>query len=638
MSPSKVQSLLQQAVALHREGGLDAAEKIYRQIRAAVPKNFDALHLSGLLAYQQGRAEDAVALLTKAHQLDRKSVQCEMRLAIALIACTRSAEAEKHLRHVLERSPDYVEGWDNLAYCLKTQDRLVDAVACHRKVVALKPDFANGWYNFGLTLGLLGYPDESIPCHERALSIDPEFHAARLGRAQALQQSNRIVEAVDAYGELIAANPTQLEIRSCRLFALHNLDGITREQLFAEHVAFGRAIPDTPAITLPNSPDAARRLRIAILSPDLREHSCAYFLEPLLRHLDREQFEVFLYHDHFRVDAVSTRLQALAATWRNFVGQPNTAVERAIRSDAPDILIDLAGHTGLSNRLPLFARRLAPVQISYLGYPNTTGLDAMDYRLTDAFADPVGEADPFATEKLLRFAPTAWCYSAPVDAPLPNAIPRAPDAPVTFGCFNSFGKVTDAMLGTWARLLAEVPQARLLLKGAGFEEPAAQAKLRERLSRCGLPPERVEFLGRTPGTAQHLACYHQVDIALDTFPYHGTTTTCEALWMGVPVVSIAGDRHVSRVGVSLLNAAGHSEWIARDADEYVRIASALVSDRVRLQKISAGLRDELRASALLDHAGQSARFAETLRDCWRNWCSLQTPALVDAGQVVGASA
>ncbi len=627
MSPSKLQSLLQQAVALHREGQLDAAEKLYRQVRAAVPKHFDTLHLSGLLAYQQGRIADAVDLLTRAHQLDRKSVVCEMRLALALIAAGRSRDAEAHLRRAIERSPEYCEGWDNLAFCLKTQDRLAEAVEYHQRAVALKPDFANGWYNYGLTLSLLGYPEKALPCHERALAADPNFAPARFGRAQALHLSHRLAEAVEEYSRFLASHPQSLEARSCRLFALHHVDGISRDALFAEHVSYGRILGPAPVVALPHDPAPHRRLRLAVLSPDLREHSCAYFLEPLLRHLDPAAFELYLYHDHFRTDAVSARLQSLAAVWRNFVGQPDHAVEQAIRTDAPDILIDLAGHTGSTCRLPLLARRLAPVQITYLGYPNTTGVAAMDYRFTDAIADPVGEADAFATERLVRFSPTAWCYSAPVNSPAPNPAPSARGGPVTFGCFNTPAKLTDATLAHWARLLAAVPTARLLFKGAGLDEPAGRERALARLAQCGVPIDRVDFLGRTASTADHLACYHRVDIALDTFPYHGTTTTCEALWMGVPVVTRAGDRHVSRVGASLLTAVGHPEWIARDEADYIRIAAALASDPAQLLATGSALRAQLQASPLMDHPGQAARFGAALRDCWQAWCAKQTPAL-----------
>ena len=621
MTPAKLQSLLQNAVGHHRAGRLAEAEALYRQARQFAPRSFDVLHLSGLVAYQQNRFAEALDLLARAHRLDPKSPECEIHFALALLAVRRTAEAEAHFRHAVKLKPDFHEGWENLAYCLKIQDRLLDAIACHEKVVALKPGLAAGWFNFGLTLSLAGRLAEALACHERALAADPKYALARFGRAQALHRADRIAEAVADYGKFLELEPRHLEARSYRLLALHNLEDLSREQLFAEHQAYGRAVGAPPAAALRNTPEPARRLRLAVLSPDLRAHSCAYFIEPLLRHLDRTQFELHLYHDHFREDAVTARLRALADGWRNFVGEPAPVVEKTIRADAPDLLIDLAGHTGMTNRLPLFARRLAPVQITYLGYPDTTGVPAMDYRFTDAVADPVGDADRFATEKLVRFAPTAWTYAPPEDAPEPAPAPCLARGHVTFGCFNNLAKVTDTQLALWARVLHATPRARLRLKGEGLGDAPTRARYLERFQRCGLPADRVDLIGRTAGTAEHLALYGDMDLALDTFPYHGTTTTCEALWMGVPVVSLAGDRHMARVGASLLTAAGHPEWIAQNADDYVRIATGLARAPAGLAATRRTLRDRLRASPLLDHAGQSARFGAALRACWGEWCA-----------------
>jgi len=431
-----------------------------------------------------------------------------------------------------------------------------------------------------------------------------------------LQQAHRLPEALAAFDSALRAEPENHAARSYRLMALNYLEGWSREQLYAEHLEFGRRFEGAVARRTPGSgaaPDL--RLKLAFLSPDLREHSVAYFLEPLLAHLPPAKFEVILYHDHFVTDGMSERLRGRAALWRNFVGQPAAAVEEAIRTDAPDILVDLAGHTGL-NRLPLFARRLAPVQISYLGYPNTTGLTAMDYRFVDDFTDPAGSADAWHTEKLVRFAPTAWSYRAPGGAPAPTSRPRAGGAPVTFGCFNNFAKVTDAALGAWGRLLTKVPGSRLRLKAGGLGEAAVARQVSERLAKAGLDLGRVELMERTADVASHLALYHGIDVALDTFPYHGTTTTCEALWMGVPVVTQLGDRHAARVGGSLLSAVGHPEWIAGDWDDYVGIAAGLAGDSARLETVSRALRGEMQASALMDHAGQAARFGAAVRECW----------------------
>jgi len=620
MSQAQFQRLLQDAVVHHRAGRLAQADALYRRVLAALPNHFDAVHLSGIVALQQSRVHEAVNLLARAHRLSPKNVPCALRFGHALIGAGRAAEAEAPLRAAVTLDSESAEAWDALAHCLKVQDKLTAAIECHEKALSIQPAFAQGLYNYGLTLSLAGRQSEALVCHERAIKADSTYAKGYYGRAQVLHQMHRIADAIVAYDQFLEREPGNLEARSYRLYALNHLEGLTPEELFAEHVAYGQTVGRNAAPNFGNTPDPDRRLRVAILSPDLRAHSCAYFLEPLLRHLDPIQFELYLYHDHFREDAVSQRLKSLAAVWRNFVGQPAPAVEKAIRADAPDILIDLAGHTGLTSRLPLFARQLAPVQINYLGYPNTTGLSAMHFRLTDDTVDPSGSADALATEKLVRFAPTAWAYEAPGNAPEVGPAPCQSNPGVTFGSFNNTAKITDKTLDLWARILSATPGSRLLLKGRGFSEAAVRERYLTRFSCAGIPPERLEFLERTQTTEGHLALYHQVDISLDTFPYHGTTTTCESLWMGVPVVTLMGDRHVARVSGSLLRAIGREEWVAGSPEEYVRIATDLASSPEKLAAIRAGLRAEVQGSALGDHPGQSARFAAALRECWRGWC------------------
>lgn len=623
MSPVQIHQQLQEALAHHRAGRLADAGRIYDRLLAVAPKVFDVVHLAGLLAHQQGRIASSLELLARARKLNPRSAPCAMRLGLALLAAGRAGEAEAELRASVEIQPDFVEGWDQLAHCLKMQDRLGDAIECHERVVSLKPDYAAGWYHFGLTLSLFGRVGDALGCHDRALSLDASFAKAHYGRAQTLQQSHRMHEAVAAYDRFLELEPDHHEARSYRLFALNYIDGISRDRLFEEHTAFGRAVGVRPKPTFPNSPEPERKLRVAILSPDLRVHSCAYFIEPLLQHLDADRFECCLYLDHFREDSASARFRGMpvVSVWRKVINQKSDALEATIRGDQPDILIDLAGHTGLNNRMPLYARHLAPVQVTYLGYPNTTGLPAIDYRLTDAVADPEEDADSFATERLVRFSSTAWSYLPHAGAPAVGPLPAASGGPVTFCCFNNLAKITDRMLGIWSRILSALPESRLLLKGRGLSDETVRARYLKRLKAAGLPLDRVDMLERIAATNEHLALYQNADVSLDTFPYHGTTTTCEALWMGVPVVTLLGDSHVSRVSASLVTAVGHREWIARDEDDYVGIAVQLASDRSRLATLRAGLRGEMAASPLMDHPGQARRFGNALRDCWRDWCS-----------------
>lgn len=623
MPPAQLQRLIQDALAHHRAGRLEQAGQLYARVRTLMPNNFDAVQLSGVVELQLGRPAEAAELLARAMKLDPRSAACAMRLGVALTSCGRAAEAERYSRLAVQLDPKFAEGWSNLATCLKTQDRLHEAIECHHRALTLKPDFAMGWYNYGLTLSIFGRFDEALRAHERALAADPTYAKGHYGRAQAYQQAYRIPEAVAAYDQFLKLEPACHEGRSYRLLALNNLDSLSRAELFAEHRKFGEAVGRFPLPAFPAQLEPERRLRVGILSPDLRAHSCAYFLEPILQNLDRSRFELHLYHDHFREDEVSIRLKPLAAVWRNFVGQPNDAVERAIRADAPDIMIDLSGHTGLTNRVSLYARHLAPVQINYLGYPNTTGLEAMHYRLTDAVADPMGDADAFATETLVRFAPCAWTYQAPVLAPEVGALPATTNGTVTFGCFNNLAKINDTTLALWARVLAAVPNSRLLCKGWNLNEDGPRQKCLARFAAAGIGADRLELCPRTAGVDEHLLHYHRMDISLDTFPYHGTTTTCESLWMGVPAVVLAGERHSARVGASLLTAVGRPEWIAATPDDYVRIATELAADRAGLARIRAGLRAQMQASPLCDHAGQGRRFGDALRQCWREHCQRQ---------------
>jgi predicted O-linked N-acetylglucosamine transferase (SPINDLY family) len=295
-------------------------------------------------------------------------------------------------------------------------------------------------------------------------------------------------------------------------------------------------------------------------------------------------------------------------------------VAERIRADGIDILVDLAGHTA-NNRLRVFARKPAPVQVTWLGYPSTTGLTAIDYRLVDVVTDPVGAADTWASETLVRLEGGFLCYGALMDAPEPTVPPCIKTGTLTFGSFNYPAKVSAATLDAWAALLSRLPQARLLLKGKPFADPATRALFLARLGERGVPAERVELVAWLSSTIAHLALYNRVDIALDPFPYNGTTTTCDALWMGVPVITWAGDRHAARVGASLLTTVGQTELIARDPDDYVATAAALAGDLDRLAALRAGLRARLQASPLCDAAGFARALESAYREMWRRWCA-----------------
>ncbi|HEY3757941.1 MAG TPA: tetratricopeptide repeat protein [Opitutaceae bacterium] len=669
MNTAVLQEWLQTGLRHHQAGHWDEAAKWYGKVRIARPRNFDALHLDGTRALQQGKYEDALKLLSQARRESPQSAVCTLRLGIAHFMLGRNGEAERQFREAARLDPKLAEASFHLGQTLRRLGQLDEAVAAFRHAIELQPNYAEAydrlgallwglkgagaaepilrkaveldsklataWCNLGLSWIHQGRLSDALTAIGKALELNPKFDHAFAARGLALSKFYRAAAAADAYGQALKLNPGNFEAHSARLLELQYDGSVSKAELFAAHRAFGEAVearlpkptshnvagggdPGRPAfdtaiagVGAPGYSGPPRRLRVGFLSPDLHRHSVAYYLRPILAHLDRSRFEVFLYNDMPSHDEVSDQLKALSDGWRSTAGMPVEALENVLREDRLDILIDLAGHTG-HNRLPLYARRVAPVQATYLGYPDTTGLAAMDYRLVDSISDPPGSADGFATERLVRFSSTAWSYEPPAGSPDPAPGPAATNGHVTFGCFNNVAKLSDTVLRTWGKILAAVPEGRLLLKGYGLTTPALQAELNRRMVQAGIPRERVHFLERTADVADHLDLYRRVDVALDTFPYHGTTTTCEALWMGVPVVTQAGDRHASRVGASLLTALGRPEWIAENESDYIGTAIRLAGEASRSAGPRVELRERLRGSALMDHPGQAARLGAAL--------------------------
>ena len=462
-----------------------------------------------------------------------------------------------------------------------------------------------------------GRLEAALDLYNACLHSQPRSLDARLGAAAVLVDLWRNDEAVAAYARALEMAPGAGPVFSALLFHHHYLAPCDPARLFALHRAYGAAMQKAwpqPAADVSRQSAPERRLRIGYVSPNLSRHSVGYFVEPVIRCHDRRQFEVFCYYNHALADDATARMRAAADGWRDIATSDDDSVARMVRDDAIDILIDLAGHSK-GNRLSVFARRPAPLQMTWLGYPDTTGLGAMDYRLTDHVADPAPSAELVHTEKLLRMDGCFLCYEPPADAP-PVRL-RDGNQPVTFSSFNSIAKVNAETIRLWARILAEVPGSRLALKSAPFRFTETVERVLDALERNGVDPARVDvrnWIGERP---QHLDAYGDVDIALDTFPYNGTTTTCEALWMGVPVVTLAGDVHMSRVGASILHTAGLDRLAARDDEAYVRIAVELANDAAGRHALRARLREQVAASPLLGHASFTRGLEAHLLGLWR---------------------
>jgi predicted O-linked N-acetylglucosamine transferase (SPINDLY family) len=428
-----------------------------------------------------------------------------------------------------------------------------------------------------------------------------------------LQKQGRVAEGIAEFRQALAQRPLFAGAHSNLLMAMHYVETDAR-QIYHEHVKWGRLHGNlAKSARHRNEPVVNKRLRVGLVSPDFREHSVAFFLEPLVAKHDREQIELICYSGVARPDAVTERFRRYADGWREIRGETDEQVAALIENEQVDVLIDLAGHTS-GNRLLVFARKPALVQVSWLGYPDTTGLSAMDWRMTDAIADPPG-AEAFYTEQLMRLGRAAWCYR-------PGAFPDvgAARGGVTFGSFHTLEKITPRWLGIWCEILAAAPGARLIVKARGLGDKGTMKRFEEAFAERGMR-ERLELMPATPTLEEHLRLYGGVDVALDTFPYHGTTTTCEAMWMGVPVVTMRGTTHASRVGASLLSAMGLDELVTGSSEEYVRVAVELAKDEPRRHELRRTLRERMVYSPLMDEERFAREFERALREMWRTWCA-----------------
>jgi len=586
------------------------ALSLYERLLPSDPSGFDLNHLAGLACYQLGRLDRALALLGTARRLNPRAASTVMLLGLVAKGQGQLERAEDLLREAIRLSPGSAESWSNLGALLIVRDKEEEAAECFRKAVKLDPKDPAAWGKLGSVSKRLGRHEEALASLDRALALNPKDPLARRARAEVLQATSHTEEALAELDRHLSLFPDDLPARSARLMLLHYFSSVTTAQLADEHFDYGRRASAQQKGRQSGARGETRRagegrLRVGFLSADFRRHSVAYFILPLLSHLDHNRFELFAYYDHFSKDATTEGFQRLIPNWRNVFSLEADAFTELVRSDALDVLIDLGGHTQI-NRLPLFERRLAPVQLSYLGYPNTTGLPSMDYRFVDPVSDPLGEEDAHYSEKRIRFSTCAWCYQAPFDAPAPA--PRASEEPFCFGSFNLFAKLSPLTLSLWRRILEGAPGSLLVLKGIA----ADHAYWREKLVAAGIGSDRVRLLPHCESMYDHLACYQGLDLALDPFPYNGTTTTCEALWMGVPVLTLAGDRHASRVGASLLQAVGLPDFVATDPDGYVARAVQLAGDRPRLAELRSSLRERMRTSILCDAPAQARRFGDAL--------------------------
>jgi protein O-GlcNAc transferase len=608
--------------ALRDKGQFDEAITALRRAIALDPKYAQAHSNLGIALRDKGHLDEAISAFRRAIALGPNYAEAHTNLGNTLKEKGQLDEAIAAHRHAIALRPTYAEAHNNLSIALREQGRLDEAITACQKAITLRPGYAEAHNNLANALKKEGQLDESIAACQEAITLKPGYAEAHNNLGNALKDEGRLDEAIAAYRQAIALNPNLAGVPSNLLFSLQYHAGYDPGAIAEEHRAWNRQYAEPLKQFIQphmNDRDPNRPLRIGYVSADLRDHSISRFLLPLFRRHNHDAYQIVCFSDVSNEDRFTNDLRACADKWHKTVGDSDERVADKIREDRIDILVDLAGHTA-GNRLLVFARKPAPVQVAYLGYPGSTGLTEMDYHLSDVFADPPGKTESLHSEKLWRLPVCNWCFDEPVDAP-PVLLSRAA-GPICFGTFNNFTKASDAVMDLWAAILQATPSSRLIIKSRGLGEQSVRRRISEFFQSRDIPPDRLEIRGGEPNVRSHLEVYNQVDIALDSYPYHGTTTTCEALWMGVPVVSLAGTSHVSRVGASLLNAVSLPEMVAQSTQEYVSIATSLAGDLPRLTELRRTLRDRMRASPLMDAPRFARDIEAAYRRMWQIWCGI----------------
>lgn len=547
--------------------------------------------------FGSGEAAAARKLLLAAQQERPDDPECALALSMVAMHENDVTAATRWLQRTLELTPDDVELQNNLGVMLSDLGATAQAAAAFRRVLALAPDLADTWGNLGNVLKAQGELTAAIEHYRRLLALRPEDHNAWSSIGNVLLSQGEPEAACDAYRQSLQIKPDNPVTLSNLLLAINYRSDLSWHDILQQHQAYNRCVQH--ALTAPPRPNTrGRRLRIGYVSADFHSHAAFNFIEPILLAHDRRQFEIHAFANLSIGDAKTAWAQKQVEHWHNIANLSGGDAVAAIRAGGIDILVDLSGHTG-ANRLPVFAQKAAPIQISWLGYGNTTGLSEMDYLLTDPVSSPVDTPQLFS-EQLLRLPISRLCYAPPATSPAVAPPPALRNGYITFGCFNNPAKLNPQVLQLWSTLLQQLPTARLLLKP--FSSDSERALWRNKLQAVGIDPQRVELRAKSD-YPRMLEEYGDVDIVLDPFPFNGGATTCEALWCGLPVVNLRGDSMLARQGACLLNAAGLERWITTTPADYLRLALELAGDLPALAAQRQQQREQIRRSALCDATG-----------------------------------
>lgn len=653
LTPSYAQLHSNLGDTLQSHGRLDEAVASYRKAIELNPNLVEVHYNLGDALREQGLLDEAVASYRRAIELKPDFAQAYNNLANVLKNQDRLEEATDACRQAISIKPDFAEAHSNLGAILQKQDRLEEALAHYRQAILIKPDFAEAYSNQGDVLYALGRLDEAVAscrqalnikpdsaetcnilgnilrergqldeaaaCGRQALALKPDFAEACNNLGNTLQAQGKLEEAIACYRQVLSIKPDSASAYSNLLYTMQYMSNVTPAEAFREHLRYAERF-ETPLKAFwqahANDRDPERRLRIGYVSADFYNHAVAFFIEPILASHDKSRVEVFCYYNHNKHDSHTEQIAAHADHWVACARMSDAQLADRIRADGIDILVDLSGHTGY-NRLPVFARKPAPVQATWIGYAGSTGLTAMDYRITNVEMDPPGLTERYHSESLLRMPDSGVTYQPEPNCPPVNSLPALSADTFVFASLNNLIKTNASVVSLWARILDALPHARLML--GNVTDGGIQQRIVEQFAQAGVPEDRLILLPRMPFN-DYLALHHKIDLALDPFPYNGGTTTMHSLWMGVPVLTLAGGHMVSRCAVPLLSRVGLDEFITHDEESYFQRAIQLAQDLPRLDRIRQSIRERMSAS---NHGSQAVtrHLEAAYREMWRKWCA-----------------
>ena len=607
-------------LAYSQAGDFENAERVYRETIRMAPAFMDPYNNLGVVFLRQGKREEAAEMLQMALKLAPDYGEAMNNLGVALRESGRPEESLPWFEKASEKSPNKPDIWNNLALAYKDVGKLPQALKAAAKAVDIDPLYAAGHFTLSICRHLDNDLDGALEAGRKAADLAPNHPSALCALGYKLIEVGDVEEGLALLKHSLSIFPDP-EAYSNVFLAINYLERFRPEDVFVMHEEWGRMqmeIAKPEALEFHRYRDPHRRLRVGYMSPDFRMHSVFFFAEPILRNHNKEQVEVFCYSNLTRPDSKTIQAQVYADHWRDIGSLKGEEIVETIRADELDILVELAGHTA-GNLLPVLAHRMAPIQISAIGYPCTTGLPTIDYRISDPHCSPDG-SEHLNTERLLRLPESFWCYSPPDTAPDVAPLPVDQRGTITFASINNFAKVTEAVQDVWAQVLLAVPDARLILQAGGCASKVAREKVAARFASHGVAEDRLDFRGHA-GFDDFMRLFEEVDIVLDPFPFNGGTTTCHNLWMGTPTITLAGKAHAGRMGVSMLTNLGLTDLIAVDHQDYVRIAQELAGDPHRLREIRKTLRTRMEASPLRDEVRYTRQLEQAYRDVWSQYCA-----------------